>query len=116
MAAGAATALMGLATRRAPMRHRCRATAIPLTDAANATFGCEVAPGIGDDVGELLRVRVRTSRDCTWFNTAGGTVPGDGVVQTVTIRSGSRPAQLRFVVVAHARRSGRGHDVLLLRG
>ena len=87
----------------------------PLTDAANATFGCEVAPGIGDTAGNYYAFS-SNQPDCTWFNTAGGTVPGDGVIQSVTIKSGPRPAQLRFVVVRTLAAPGRGVDVLLLRG
>ena len=97
MAAGAATALMGLAAVNADAAS-LHSYGDPLTDAANATFGCEVAPGIGDTSGNYYAF-ASNQPDCTWFNTAGGTVPGDGVVQTVTIRSGPRPAQLRFVVV-----------------
>ena len=97
MAAGAATALMGLGTAdagAAPLQ----AYGDSLSDEANATFGCEVAPGIGDTSGNYYAFP-SGQPDCTWFNTAGGTVPGDGVIQTVTIRSGAHPARLRFVVV-----------------
>ena len=97
MAAGAATALMGLAAVDADAAS-LHSYGDPLTDAANATFGCEVAPGIGDTSGNYYAF-ASNQPDCTWFNTAGGTVPGDGVIQTVTIQSGPRPARLRFVVV-----------------
>ena len=97
MAAGAAMALLGLAAANAGAA-QLQSYGDPLTDAANATFGCEVAPGIGDTLGNYYAFP-SNQPDCTWFNTTGGTVPGDGVVQTVTIRSGARPARLRFVVV-----------------
>jgi hypothetical protein len=50
MAAGAATALMGLVAVDADAASQ-QSYGDPLTDAANATFGCEVAPGIGDTSG-----------------------------------------------------------------
>lgn len=79
----------------------------PLTDPANATFGCETVPQIGDTSGNFFAF-ASNQPDCTWFNTGGGTVPGDGLVQTVTIRSGPRPAQIRFVVVRTLAQPGTG--------
>ncbi len=114
MAAGAAMAAMGLAAVDADAAS-LQSFGDPLTDAANATFGCEVAPGIGDTAGNYYAFS-SNQPDCTWFNTAGGTVPGDGVIQTChdQVRTASGSAAVRRRPDPCSARSGL--DVLLLRG
>ena len=97
MAVGAAAALMGSWAASADAA-QLQSFGDPLTDPANFAFGCETEPRIGDTSGNYYGF-ASGQPDCTWFNTAGGTVPGDGVIQTVTIRSGPHPARVRFVVV-----------------
>ena len=69
----------------------------PLTSPSNAQFGCETQPQLVEGGSYVLQPS--GVPDCTWFNSLGGTVPGDGVVQRVTIKSGANPAQVRFVVL-----------------
>lgn len=72
----------------------------PLTSDPNAQFGCETQPRLLDDGGTGTYYATASGvPDCTWWNTGGGTVPGDGVVQKVTIKSGPNPAAIRFVVI-----------------
>jgi hypothetical protein len=97
MAVGASAALIGLPAASAGAA-QLQSFGDPLTDPANASFGCETVPRIGDTSGNYLAF-ASGQPDCTWFNTAGGTVPGDGRIRTVSVRSGPRPARLRFVVV-----------------
>ena len=68
----------------------------PLTSTANATFGCDRQPGVtfGNYSG-YDRLDPSGRPDCTFWNTGGGTVSGDGTVQKVTIRSGPRPMRSR---------------------
>lgn len=70
----------------------------PLTSSANAGFGCEIQPRILDSSGTWYATFSNVP-DCTWWNTGGGTVPGDGIVEKVTIKSGPNPARIRFVVL-----------------
>ena len=79
----------------------------PLTSPANAQFGCETRWRIGDPEGNYYPGPSGV-QDCTWWDTSGGTVPADGTVQRVTIRTGPNPAQVRFVVLRTLAQQGTG--------
>jgi hypothetical protein len=98
MAVGVAVAVMASSAAVASAA-QLQSWGDPLTDPANVTFGCEAVPTIGNDFSGNYVLVGSNQPDCTWYNTAGGTVPGGGVVQSVTITSGPRPARIRFVVV-----------------
>lgn len=78
-----------------------------LQNPANATFGCEAMPQTTDTAGNQTLV-ASGQPDCTWANTGGGTVPGDGTVQKITVRAGANPAQIRFVVLRTLAQPGQG--------
>jgi hypothetical protein len=87
----------------------------PLTDSSNAGFGCETQPTLIDASGNYYPV-ASNQTDCPWFNTGGGTVPGDGVVVSVTIKSGPQPARVRFVVVRTLAQPGTGTECCIFAG
>jgi hypothetical protein len=87
----------------------------PLQNPPNAGFGCEtrfqpLGGSIpGTQYGDLVATASGTP-DCTWFlngvwgvidpavDPRIGTVPGDGTITRISVRSGPNPAPIRFVV------------------
>ena len=78
-----------------------------LQNPSNLTFGCEAIPTIVDVSGNQAPV-ASGQPDCTWANTGGGTVPGNGTVTRITIKSGPNPAPIRFVVLRTLAQPGQG--------
>lgn len=70
---------------------------------ANAELGCQtrLAPYGGSvpgtAYGDLVAVPSGTP-DCTWWQSGAAVVPGDGSITRISVKSGPRPAILRFVV------------------
>lgn len=79
-----------------------------LAVAPNVDWGCEARPAIADSNGNFA-LFPSNAPDCTWRQsgvfgvTAGDTrfssVPGDGTITSVSVRSGPNPAPLRFVIL-----------------
>jgi len=78
-----------------------------LANPSNLAFGCEAVPTIVDVSGNQAPV-ASGQPDCTWANTGGGTIPGDGTVTKITIKSGPNPAPIRFVVLRTLAQPGQG--------
>lgn len=78
-----------------------------LASPSNLAFGCEAVPTIVDVGGNQAPV-ASGAPDCTWANTGGGTIPGDGTVTRITIKSGPNPAPIRFVVLRTLAQPGMG--------
>ncbi|MDT5236339.1 MAG: hypothetical protein QOF47_2326, partial [Mycobacterium sp.] len=83
----------------------------PLAQAPNATFGCEIKPTFTSQSfnGDYFYVP-SGQPDCTWFQSGvigsvdysdprTGSVPADGRITNVAVRSGPNPAPLRIVIV-----------------
>jgi len=80
-----------------------------LQAAPNVTFGCEFVPQISNFAGDQFLVPSGQT-DCTWRQsgvfgstdpneTRFSSVPGDGRITKVEVRTGANPAPLRFVVI-----------------
>ena len=84
----------------------------PLAQPPNADFGCETKP-TGTEQAFLTgyyEFRPSNTPDCTWFQTGvygavdyndprTGSVPADGTITSVSVRTGQNPAPLRIVIV-----------------
>ena len=79
-----------------------------LTAAPNVTFGCEVIPQLSFQNLGFYEFVPSGQPSCTWrqlgvfgvvTDTHASTVPGDGTVTSVSIKSGPNPAPLRVTVV-----------------
>ena len=96
---------------------QARTLGSPLTLAPN-TFGCDVRPTItGDIVNGNYTFLLSGAPDCTWFQSGvpgslndprTGSVPGDGVITNIAVRSGPNPAPLSFVVLRQLAQGGTG--------
>ena len=102
------SALLLLAMIASPAQARVLGS--PLTVAPNATFGCETKPTFtAESFDGFHRYLPSNQPDCTWFQSGvigsveysdprTGSVPADGVITSVSVRSGPNPAPLRIVV------------------
>jgi hypothetical protein len=83
----------------------------PLTVAPNVGHGCETKPTFtSESFDGYYRPRPSGQADCTWYQ-AGvggsvdysdprtGSVPADGVITSVAVRSGPNPAAMRIVIL-----------------
>jgi hypothetical protein len=85
----------------------------------NATFGCSAKPAILDSNGDFGLI-ASNSADCTWRQTgvfgvlSGDTrfssVPGDGWITQISVRSGPNPAPLSFVILRQLSTPGFGAE------
>lgn len=102
-----ATVLLVLGVAASPASAQQTTQGSSLQNPANITFGCETQPVLTDSSGNYS-LAASGQPDCTWANTGGGTVPGDGVVRKITVRAGANPAQIRFVVLRTLAQPGAG--------
>ena len=79
-----------------------------LTATPNVTFGCETAPQLSFQNLGFYEFVASGQPSCTWrqlgvfgvvTDTHASTVPGDGTITSVSIKSGPNPAPLRVTVV-----------------
>ncbi len=86
--------------------------------APDTTLGCETAPFIANPNGDF-GFQASNQPDCTWrqtgvFGSASdprfSSVPGDGRITKVEVRSGPNPAPLRFVVIRQLGNAGATQD------
>lgn len=83
----------------------------PLTQAPNAGFGCETKPTVTATIhtGDYEYLPSGQA-DCTWYQSGvlgsvdysdprTGSVPADGFITNVAVRSGPNPAAIRIVIV-----------------
>src|ERR1035437_10541925 len=79
-----------------------------LTATPNVTFGCETMPQLSYQNLGFYELVPSGQPSCTWrqlgvfgvvADTHASTVPGDGTITSVSIKSGANPAPLRVTVV-----------------
>ena len=119
----AATLLVLLAALAAPSSAlgQGRTLGSPLSQDPN-TFGCEVEPtftGGANTASGSYDFVASGDADCTWFQTGvpgsvdysdprTGSVPADGIVTNIAVRSGPNPALMSFVIVRQLAQPGTG--------
>lgn len=101
-------ALVSMSTGSATAGAQLQTLGSTLANPSNLAFGCEAVPTIVDVAGNQAPVGSGAA-DCTWANTGGGTIPGDGTVTRITIKSGPNPAPVRFVVLRTLAQPGMGN-------
>jgi hypothetical protein len=89
-----------------------------LATTPNATFGCELEPFLANSNGDFA-FAPSGQPDCTWrqegvfgstTDSRFSSVPGDGRIVKVEVRSGPNPAPLRFVVLRQLGNTGATQD------
>lgn len=89
-----------------------------LGTAPDGTVGCDVTPVIANPNGDFA-FQPSGQPDCTWRQTGVfgsatdprfSSVPGDGRITKVEVRSGPNPAPLRFVVIRQLGNAGATQD------
>lgn len=105
MAVAVALALPGGASAQS------RTLGSPLTQAPNAGFGCETKPTTTASIYTgFYEFLPSGEADCTWYQSGvignvdyadprTGSVPADGTITNVAVRSGPSPAAIRIVIV-----------------
>lgn len=81
----------------------------PLTAVPNVSIGCEVKPALLSSDGNYSAIPSGVA-DCTWWQSGVfgvltdprfASVPGDGRITSVRIRSGPNPSPIRIVILRH---------------
>jgi hypothetical protein len=89
----------------------------PLTQAPNISFGCEAQPALLPDASGNFGLFQSGVPDCTWRQSGVfgiindprvSSVPGDGRIISISVRSGPNPAPLRFVILRQLAAPGFG--------
>jgi hypothetical protein len=109
--AACAVALAALLLAPAAAPGQSRTLGSPLTQAPNAGFGCETKPTVTANIHTGRYDFLPSGQaDCTWFQSGvfgsvdysdprTGSVPADGFITNVAVRSGPNPSALRIVIV-----------------